>query len=245
MTAPAQKIAFNKGYVDLFERGPLGQFINGLWAGNVPKLDISCAVEKEELRESYTGQNALIATVFKSKTLTGSFDTNDLGLYQLVRNLQGQRVPVVGATVTDEAVADTVGAGRPFFLQSINITTATIRAGSVTLVADTDYILNLKTGRGVMLTDQVDVKATYTHAGHTALGIFAAADQNYGLRYAGINSVDGKPYVLTLYNLRIAPAQNLSFIGDTFSSCTIAFDVLIDDQRSGSLGQFGDLRTVD
>ncbi len=244
MVVAPQKYAFLNGPIDIAVRDAMGVETGNLFTGNCSDFTLSTAVQTDELRESYTGQNSLAAQVTTQKDLTFKMTLSNLSPQQLQRFLQGSSVDYPSGTTTDEAVGDLM-LGQPFHAANMNLSTATLKESSATLVAGTDYSIDLRTGRGVALRVITGATLSTEYGAYTAVGIFAADDQNYVLRYFGINKIDGKPYNVTLYNVRITPASSIGLISTKIASYDISGSCLVDDFRSGAvLGQFGDIRAV-
>lgn len=240
-----QKLAFLQGYVDIFERSPLGKAVKGVWQGNVPTFSLSASVEKDELAEAYSGQSSTVSTVTTKKTLSGTFTSNDYSLKQFLRNFQASHQQVAAGTFTGEVIGD-LEEGEVFYLPYVGLTSATLSDGSGALTAGEDYSVNLKTGRCVALTALTGVTADGAYGASEAAGIFAADEKNYVFVCSCINKTDGKPYLVRLYNIRIDPASDVAFIGNTHNSYQVNFTVLLDELKpvDAVLGQFGEMRTI-
>ncbi len=241
----SQKILLSNGKVTVFERDAAGAPINGAFIGDVSALSMSLAVEKIEHKESYSGQNAVVASVITGKTATLEMTCHDHSLKNLSRVLQGSVIAQGAGTVTDEALG-TLASGAVVALSKINITAASITVNGAVAVDGVDYSLDKKTGLLTAITAGVYAAAEITHGASEGVSLFSASDKDYLVRFNGVNKVDGKPYVATFYKVRFAPAQTLNFIGSEFGSYAISGDVLLDETKpeSGAFGQFGKIETV-
>lgn len=233
MAKTPQRVVFLNGRVDIFERSLTGAPINGIWAGNVPELSFDITVEKDELRESYTGQNTILSTVITGKTLRGTATMNDHSLKQFERNLQATVTPVAAGSATDVPVATDPEAGQVFALDHINLSAVVLKVGGTTLVEDEDYSIDLKTARGVFIVAQTGaVTADPTWLAYSEVEAFQAAQKEYYLRYSGKSATDGNPFVVTCYKTRFEPATGLGVIGSQHGSYTTSFDILPDEYRN-------------
>lgn len=232
MTTP-QKLAFLQGKVNIFERGPAGQRLNGLWAGIVDELSFDITVEKDELKEAHTGNNTTASTVITGTTFKGSLKGYDFSLKQVLRNLQATVTPVAAGSATGVEVAVDPEAGQVFALDHINLSACVLKNGATTLVVDEDYSIDLATGRGNFITAQTGtVTADPTWDAYSEADAMKASQKDYILDYAGKNKVDGLPYVVIGWKVRFDPATGFGVIGRTHASYTQSFDVLSDEFRS-------------
>lgn len=235
-----QKLAFINGYFDIFDRDVSGNPIDGFFLGDVSEATLSTEVEKQEHKESYSGQNLTIATVTTGKPVSLQMTLHDHQFRVLSPFLQSEVVDTAGATAADEVVGD-LAAGQVTALKNINITSVTsikkeVDGLPVDAVEGIDYALDKKTARFVAIKQLTSVKATYVYGARKSLGIFAGEPKEKFLRYNGTNKVDGKPYIAILRRVKANPLQNFSLVGQQIAGYSVTFDILADDKLPGGMG---------
>lgn len=240
----SQKILLSNGKVTVFERDTAGNPVNGSFIGDVSALSLSMSVEKIDHMESYSGQNAKIASVIVGKTVSMEMVCHDHSLSNLSRVLQGSLVSQAAGSVSGESLG-TLAAGQVAALSKINIETATVYIDGVAAVEGVGYTLDKKTAL-LTATTAGEYTADFTHGESQGVSLFTAEEKDYVVRFNGVNKVDGKPYVATFYKVRFAPAQTLNFIGKEIGSYTVSGEVLLDEGKpaTGPFGQFGKLDSV-
>lgn len=245
MAAIPQKYLLANGKVAIFKRSPLGKAIDGLFAGDVSALSTTLSVEKAEHKESYTGQNSTAVSVITGTTARIEMVAHNHSAQALARITRGTVVPQAAGTITDEDLG-TLEAGQVAFVSKINLTSATITVDGQAAEEGEDYALDKKTSLFTALTAGAFKVATAEYGASDGVGLLTTGEEEYVVRFSGVNKVDGKPYVFTAYRVRFDPAQSLNFIGKEVGSYTLAGDMLLDDLKPASdvFGQFGKIETV-
>lgn len=235
-----QKLAFLNGYFDIYDRDENGNPVNGFFLGDVSESTLNTEVEKQEHKESYSGQNLTIATVTTGKPVSLQMTLHNHQLEVLAPFLQSEVVATAGATATDEDLGD-LAAGQVTALKNLNISSVTTItkdvAGTPTAAVEgIDYALDKKTARFVAISAMEGVKVTYVYGARKSLGIFAGEPKEKFLRYNATNKVDGKPYVFILRRVKANPLQNFSLVGQQIAGYNVTFDILADDKLPGGMG---------
>lgn len=241
-----QRFTFLNGPSDLFRRDENGLPIDGEWGGPINALEFSVNTEKDDIYEMYTGNGSLASSVIKRMTVSGSFKSNDLSLRAMIAAAAATVQDVEGDDITDEALAPSVRVNQIVYLKRVKVSSLVLKSNSVTLVAGTDYLADLVTGRIKFLTAQTHpVTASYTFADQQAAGILTQLPGLWTLIYAGRNKVDGAPYRVTIHKLRLYPMDKMDLIGDKHLEYTIKFDAYADEFREGDeLGQYVEFKST-
>lgn len=227
-----------KGKITIFERTENGQPINGEFVGNATEATFSMTREVVELRESYSGTNAIVAQEERSKDGTLSVTLNSLAAKNLARVMYGTVVAQEAGTASDEALGD-AAAGETKALSKVNVSGLVIKAGAATLVAGTDYTASAKTGLITFLTAHTDVTASYAYGASEAIGVFTNSGKEYYVRFDAETS-DGGLLVAEFPRWKPNPASNFGLISQDFASFQISGPVLFDETIVNSpLGNFG------
>lgn len=221
------------------------------WIGDVSAFSLKLAVEKVEHKESYSGQRALARSFPIGKTATVDMTLHQIDADNLALALSGSKQTTQTGTVTDESIADwEPGTEIVLANPGVSDVVLTDSTGSPkTLVKDTDYLLDADYGRitpigsGSFITP---IKASYSFKARSAVGMFTVGQQNFALRYEGVNLAEGNaPVIVDLYKLAPDPLNELALItsGNDVAGMQITGGLLLDatKPRNGVLGQFGSI----
>lgn len=228
-----------KGKVTIFERDANGKPINGEFIGNATEATFSMTREVVELRESYSGTNAIVAEEERSKDGTLSVTTNSFAAKNLARICYGNIVAQAAGTVSGESLG-AFAEGESKALDKVNVTDVVLTAGGDTLIAGTHYTINGKTGLITALAELTGVAAAYNHGAADAIGIFTNSGKEYFVRFDA-NTADGGILVVEFPRWKPNPATNIGLISQDFANFQLSGKVLFDDTipEGSALGQFG------
>lgn len=196
--------------------------------GNVPMLRISTTTQQIKHQESYTGQTLTDLVIETSKEATLGIQLESFDRENLELAMFGTPTLLPGATVTGETITAYVGRSTP--LTNINLTSFSL--GSY--VEGDDYLINLKTGMvsipvGSSIADGSTITANYVCGNSEKVSTFTKANQEYWLRFDGLNTAEGdNPVVIDCFKVRFMPSKEYSLIGNELSSLELDGDVLYD-----------------
>lgn len=232
--------------------GTIGHYV---WAGDVSAFSLKPTVELIKHRESNSGQNSLIRNVSHARDLNIDITFAEFRPGGLARDLYGNNVVVPAGTVTGESlpvgllVGDEVRLANP----GVSAVVITDSAGTpATLVAGTDYIVDLNFGKVTILNVGTYVqpfKAAYSYGKRTDTGILTAAQPEIALLYEGVNLAENNaPVIAEIYKVAPAVAQEIMLIttGTDTAGRQVTGAALLDSLRpaTGPLGQFGRITQV-
>jgi hypothetical protein len=112
-----------------------------------------------------------------------------------------------------------------------------------TLVAGTDYTLTFTLVTGFT----APIKAAYSYAAVTDIGLFTATMPKRFVRFEGINTaVSNAPVLVELYRVVFDPLKDLSLISNDFQKFELDGKLLTDNTKSttATLGQFGRITQI-
>jgi len=218
------------------------------WLGDGIDFKYGATVDKETIEEAYSGQSATAAELTKGNKGTWSFVMRKWSRANIALALRGTAAAVAGSTASAEALP-TVAVGDIVFSKYADISSLVVTdsAGSpATLTLNTDYrINNAKTGEieilGLAAYTQ-PFKLAYTYAAQESIVLLNAADTEFSLMYAGVNTVENStPVRLELYKCKSDALKEMLLITNTFGTLPIEGAMMIDPYRSSgdALGQFG------
>lgn len=100
-----------------------------------------------------------------------------------------------------------------------------------------DYSVNLKTGvidfyPNAGFTEGDYLRANYTAGTSEKIAAFTAINRDVYVMFEGLNTAENdSPVVLTVYKVRLDPAESWQMIGDEFANFTVKGTVLYDSQQ--------------
>lgn len=228
-----------------------GGAISGQWVevGDTDSLEVSIDRSYTEHYESKTGNRSLCHRGIDQTSWTMTMNTFDFEKEALARALVGTAETVAGSSVTDEAFT-VIGSGTIVFTEHPDVSAITITntAGSTTLVADTDYSINAKQGM-VTFTTAGLAKLTvsgsnktglidYTYAAYDKVEANMVGEQEYAVRFSGINTVNGEAIIAEIHRVSLSPASVLSLIGSDYAAYEMTGAVLADSTAGTGDSQY-------
>lgn len=236
----SQRYVLGQGMVYLDEINPqtLLPLGKARFVGNVPTggFTISPSVQKIEHQESYTGRNLTDLVIERQQKTMGMIRLENINKENLMVSLYGSSESPASGTITAEL--HTAYRGSSFFLNRMNVTSitsiATTAQTPVTLVADTDYIVDLKSGTITILpgstavtTQGTEVSVTYVAGTSEIVKAFSSVNKELWLRFNGVNNADGnKPIIFEAFKVRLQPAKSIELINEQVTNLEVDFECL-------------------
>lgn len=205
--------------------------------GNVPMLRISTTVQQVKHNESYSGQSLTDLVIETTKEVTLGIQLESFDEENLMLALFGSPTAIAGATISAESLK-APGPGRSVPLANINLTSFTSLSSGGT--QGTDYTVNLKTGMisfsaASAIAAGTALTANYVCAAAEKISAFTRTNQEYWLRFDGLNTAEGdNPVVIDCFRVRFTPAKEWSLIGNELSSLELDGDALYDAKQPDS-----------
>ena len=221
---------------------------NGLWLGNAPAFTVTLSVEKQDHRESYSGQNLIDISYITAKNASIACTLEEFSPFNLGLCLNGESSKVAAdSTEKTKAFAGALKAGDVIALDYVNIDTFIFTVSAANVPA-ASYSLDKGTGTVEILADvAAGSEIEYTTLAYDATSMFTKPDQEWWVRFAGVNMLDElRPTVVDLYRVKFDPVQNLGLISAELAQLEIAGTPLADQTRPSSdpFGQFGKIMLV-
>ena len=209
-----------QGQVLLAKRSPFGKPLGFQFVGNVSELKLNPKTEAIKHTESQTGNNSVDAKIEKNLEVEVSYNTCSSYKDNLMRLLFGKSTETGNVTVTDEEVIAYLG--KISILEHINLTSFSSLSSNLGVAFDkgTDYFVDLASGTIEHSTDasynEGDIlKADYVSNGEEALAAFESVNENFWLRFNGLNSAENNaPVIVDIPNIRFEPLKELALIND-------------------------------
>lgn len=223
------------------------------WIGDVSALSLKPTSDKVQHKESYSGQRGLVRSFPVGAALAVDMTLHQFDATNLARVLRSTVVSTVSGTVSAELLGATLAVGDEVYLANPGVSTLVITdsaSGSpATLTPDTDYSVDVNFGRVTILNIGSFVQpftAAYSYAARSAVGMLTQGQQNFELKYEGLNLAESNaPVIVDIYKLAPDIVQELAFIstGNDVAPLAVTGAALLDSSKSatGALGQFGSI----
>lgn len=210
-----------QGRVSFFKRLPNGKKGAGVWAQNVPKLDLTFEVSEESTKESHSGQRMKDLVFEIEKSMKTAFTLQGFNIENLARGLWASRYSVASGTVTGEALPADLVVGDYFALEEQNTSDWNLvdsTAVPVPLVEGTHYaLISAFAGHGQIL-DLSGVtqpfSASYSHAASNALSLLSSRPDDHWLVFDGIDTISKSRAYLEIPRHTTKPTGSFSMINN-------------------------------
>lgn len=240
-----------QGRVYLAKRDDNGNALDLRWVGNVPDLKVSLAVEKQEHKESSSGQRLTDFELITGKSGELSCTLEDFNQDNLELVLYGVTQAVASGSVTAEPLGTGMVAGSIRLLANQFVSAVTVTDSTPTTpktLPPEQYKVHAEQGAVELLDGTTGgpyvqpFKVAYTRGAAKRVGMFRGPQPQLWLRFDGVNTADGnKRVIVDLYKVSINPTKDLSLIGTDIQQFELTGMVLADITKDvdGDLGQFG------
>lgn len=211
------------------------------WLGDVPKLQIKLATDKDERQESYSGQSLTSVNSTKAKKATFDLTLNYFSKEVLALALFATVVDVSSGSVTGEALPTGVAAGDVIRLDYRDVTVLTLTGadGTTPLVLGTDYSIESAPGGLIKVIDPTHFNdgtgtpasaatADYTYAASIRVPAFTADAPERYLVFDGKNTVTGETVRIEIPRAQFDPISALDVISDALSQVDVTGALLYD-----------------
>lgn len=240
-------IAVPQGKVYIASRDASGMTSGFTHIGDCDGFNISASQQYLDIYESMSGNRNIVAHLPTQSDYAMEVSVLNIDGPNLARAFYGETVAVVGASVTSEAVTCYNGEMTPLKYPGVSSVTVTKTAGSVPLVANTDYTLDATNGTITILSGSTIVPAgagvpctvNYTHAGVAArIKLMTQGLKDYTFRFEGKSKFDDKVIVATFHRCALEMAQTLSLIGTGVNTLVMGGKLLPASEQASGESQY-------
>lgn len=210
-----------QGRVSFFARNADGSKGAGVWAQNVPKLDLSFETNEESIKESHSGQRMKDLVFEVEKSMKTSFSLQGFSVDNLVRGLWSTKYDIIAGTVSGEELPTGLVVGDYFALDKQNTSAWSLVDSSGTpaaLAKDTHYaIVSAFAGHGQILdlTGLTQpIKASYSHAASNALSLLTTRPDDHWLVFDGIETISKSRCYLEIPRHTSKPLSSMPMINN-------------------------------
>lgn len=207
-----------------------------LEVGNCSALAYEAQTNDIELPDYTNPGGGLDKSVTRITGVNVTYNARHFKTANVARALYGEVSNVDAGTVTGEA-------HRAFptgllLLKNPGASDLVIKAGAVTLVEGTDYVVGpaglptMKASANVP-EDGVDVTVDYSYAERATVQALVASGKRFRSVFVGLNEAEsGRPVIIEVFRINHSPAS-LSAIGDEFAGMEFTAKAEKDDSKSG------------
>lgn len=208
------------------------------WLGNVSTATIEISVDKEEKKESFSGNRGLYGTLITGKTATLNMTLDEWTQEGLALGLYGQEITIPAKTITGE-VFPGVADGEIITLDNLFISDLVIKDSASTpieLKLGVHYTVESTTSATIKLLDVTTLsqplKADYKAAETSSIAIFSnvQAPERF-LMFEGVDTLSGNKVHAELYRVQFDPTSSFGLIDDSFGALELTGNLLIDSER--------------
>lgn len=208
------------------------------WLGNVEEATLEVSVDKEEKKESFSGQRGVYGTIITGKTITLNMTLDEWLPEVLALSLYGKQLSIKSKNIKDE-IFPTVSVDERIQLDNLFISDLTITDSAPTpqtLVEGKDYEVVSYTSGDIKIIDPATFtqpfKASYTSSDATSLAIFSEvqAPERF-LIFEGIDTQNNKEVYAELYRVQFDPTSSFGLINESFGTLPLSGSLLIDSAR--------------
>ncbi|MBU1565581.1 MAG: hypothetical protein KJ630_08125 [Proteobacteria bacterium] len=230
MNAPFSFVGIADAYIDILSDTGVrtGLELKGNCNEFTPKTDS----ERKELvgsGRSNFGQTIASVTIPKPMTASIKFNQMDQALFAAAFFGTNSAFTQASGSLTDEPV--TTIADRFIEIGKLMIDPATVvvenTAGTVTYAEGDDYIISPRLGMIKALSTgtipaaaSVNVTCDYAAIAGTQMKAMTKSNVRIRIKLDGQNFDDGRNFISEIYQMRLNPSNNFSFVGSDFAEAT-------------------------
>lgn len=194
--------------------------------GNCPSLSIKTDSERKELigsGRSNLGQVLSSVTIPKPASMSFSFNQVDHELFAMAFFGTNSVFTQAAGTLTDSPV--TTIADRFIEIGKLQLSAVVIKntGGTVTYVADTDYVIEPTLGLlkalssgAITAGQEVNVSCSYAAVNGVRMAAMTKSNVRIRLVISGTNFDNGKRFKLVVHRARLSPSGDLAIQGDNY-----------------------------
>jgi len=207
--------------------------------GEADQLTAALASEKKEYKNT---RGEVVQSISMPPTVTLTANIKNISLENMALGLKAKVKAIAAGAAPDLVVPGPLAVGQVVFLGYLAVSDVVVTAGATSLEEGTDYTLNEKFGKIVMLKAQADgVTVAFKNGAQSGVGLLTDASREFTIRAEVVDIGTEKAYLVEFYRCKPAPLKELSFSGQDFASINLEIDVLADLSKpvDATYGRFG------
>lgn len=232
--ATSTKYLANYGKVYIAPRSSSGRTAGFTWLGDADSFEITGSNERLQFRESWSGLRTKAVDVITSSDFGFTMSLRNIDGDNLAKTYYGTAAAGAGASVTNEAISAYAGQVVPLKYPGVSSVVVTKTSGAVTLVANTDYVLDATFGTlrflssaNITGTGAHPCTVNYTYAAYSTR-LEAAVDEarDWVLRFEGKSLADQKAQVVEIHRANFNLAATLGLISTEVAALAVEGPIL-------------------
>lgn len=222
MATTSKYYAVGQGKVWIASRNSTGQSSGFIWMGDCDGFAITGNQTFLDWQESYSGNRARVGHLPTATNLGFTLAVKNIDAANIAKGFYGTQAASSGATVSAEAINAYASSTIPLANPGVSSVVVTKTAGSVILVANTDYTVDAVNGTLTFLpgstavtgSSAVPCTVAYTYAAYAGkVQLLNDTIKDYVLRFEGKSQFDGQPQIFQLHRANFNLATTLQLIG--------------------------------
>lgn len=214
-------LAVNQGKVWIASRNSAGVTSGFEWIGDADGVSITGSQNFLDFQESYSGNRARVIHLPTSTDLGFTMAIRNVNGKNLARAFYGSQAALAGTSVSSEAMNAYASSMVPLKYPNVSSVVVTKTAGSVVLVANTDYTLDAVNGTVTFLSGSTNVTGSsavpctvsYTYGAITSrMEALTDTIKDYVIRLEAKSQFDGLAQVVQLHRANMDLATDLALI---------------------------------
>lgn len=212
-------------------------------------LTTSLSVEKEQIKESCSGQRLTLKERTTGKSLSVSLSMVQFSGRTLAAAFFGDAVLKAAGTVTDEVLPE-LSPGDYFTLRHPKVSSVVIEDSTavtpLVYVADTHYVIEDADHARCRLiahpaAHEEPLKVDYAYGEYTNVAAFSAPNVERGIIFNGVND-DGQKARIVIPRVSLAMGGDFAWIGDSEASLELSGEALYVSEMEGDAEYGGFMR---
>ena len=230
MATTSKYYAVGQGKVYIASRSTAGRTSGFTWMGDCDGFELTGSQDFLDWQESYSGNRARVGHLPTSTDLGFSLNILNIDATNIAKAFYGTVTSSAGATVAAEAIDAYASSMVPLANPGVSSVVVTKTAGSVVLVANTDYTVDAVNGTLTFLSGSTQVTGSsavpctvaYTYAAYEGKVQFLSDTvKDYILRFEGKSQYDGEAQVFQFHRANFNLAASLQLIGTDVASLAL------------------------
>ena len=220
--------------------------------GNADSVQFSIdqnTIEQQEFREPGGGLRNQVERISGVTLTLNVFDLSPRNIAAVVFGEESNTAS--GTAITEIHNVPAVPAFLPLdYLGISNVSVAEwdgSTAGTA-LTEGTDYVVEddgIWVLEGSSITTPQELQVTYDHIGLNTVEALMNSGVEFTGSFRGTNEANGKPFVVDIHRFKFQPTDELSLVGDEFTTLSMAANVLADPNQGSGKSRFFSMKIAE
>ena len=230
MATDTKYYAVGQGKVYIASRDSTGRTSGWVWMGDADALSITGSQTFLDFQESYSGNRARVIHLPTATDMGFTLQLRSMDKDNISKAFYGTASAITGSTVSAQAFNAYASSTHALGHLNVSSVVVTKTAGSVTLVAGTDYDLDATNGlitfksgsTNVTGSSAVPCTVSYTYAAADGkVEVLTDSIKDYMLLFVGSSKFDAKAQRVLMHRANFNLATSLSLIGSDVAALNV------------------------